>query len=932
MATHPKNNTTQAVKQRILLMALLPGIVISLIMGSLYLWTRFSELEHQLLEKAQSNSARLSTFIDFALTDGDLQQVQELSSLALEDRDVRAISLLDEHGRKIIHAGPRLSVAEELQKFPTVQTLVSGDESLLITSPLYRLESNNSRIIGWLRVEYSYAPTSLKKYRSLVFSALLVLLGLGAGTLFCLKLGHSILHPLEQMMNRLAAISSGKIHQRLETNPTSLLYELESTINTMLNSVEQASDAMRKSVEQTTEELQETLETIEIQNVELDLARKEALEASRSKSEFLANMSHEIRTPLNGIIGYTSLMLEGELKPQQREYLITIEKSAQGLMSMLNDILDFSRLEAGKLELDNSRLNLHSVIDDVLSIMAPAACHKSLELVSFIYNDTPADIMGDRQRLSQILINLVSNAIKFTNHGSVAVRVMLEQKDDNGFMTLKFTVTDTGTGMTPGQHSKLFKAFSQADSSRSRKAGGTGLGLAISKSLVEQMHGEIGLDSDLGRGSRFWFTIRSHAADTKTAKPTPTASKRSVLLYEPLELSRLAITHQLERLNCHVDPLGHRQDVARHLKSNRFDLIILSQEGRSLTSVLTEAAELSQNTPVMVLTTTSSTDEHPDVLPDKVSTLSKPVGQQRLSDALADIDSGKGFKRNLNRQNSPQTKQSILVVDDNPVNVKLLKTMLTNMGQSVKTASSGFEAIELCQSTLFDLVLMDVQMPGMDGIETTRQIRAMEHTGSSLPIIAVTAHALPDEKKLILQSGLNDYMTKPVNARLLANMVSHWTSQPVQNKPIPGESQPAGNQTTGSVSRNDPVDRERSIQLAGGNAALADEMLDMLVKGLDNDLETLQRHARHNYHKGLLERVHRLHGSCRYCGVPELEKSCYQLESLLKQDRQIDTSNIQAQLKHLFSAIQHLQHWYLKHSDSKNKSMESCLPLQAVDG
>ena len=410
----------------------------------------------------------------------------------------------------------------------------------------------------------------------------------------------------------------------------------------------------------------------------------------------------------------------------------------------------------------------------------------------------------------------------------------------------------------------------------------------------------------------------------------------SVLLYEPLELSQLAITHQLEQLNCQVDPVQNRHTLTKHLESGNHNLILISQEDRPLKSVLSEATELSHSAPVLVLTIARSTDEYPDLLPAKVWTLSKPVSLLKLSDALSSIVAGKPNNRHQSYHQVLKQQRSILVVDDNPVNVKLLKTMLENIGQEVETASSGFEAIERCQRSQFDLILMDVQMPGLDGIEATRIIRDMDTVCPSLPIIAVTAHALPDERKLILQSGMNDYMTKPVNLRQLSNTVSHWTNHLVTNKPIQNnlssdnrllieQSDYSGRTKDEGINENSPVDRERSIQLAGGNPDLADEMLHMLIAGLDEDLKVIKRHKSIRYYKGMLERVHRLHGSSRYCGVPELQESCFQLESRLKQSDQTQLLNIEEELNNLYTAIYNLQAWYKPQPNETREASETAL-------
>src|SRR5690606_13867888 len=321
-------------------------------------------------------------------------------------------------------------------------------------------------------------------------------------------------------------------------------------------------------------------ETIEIQNIELDLARKEALEASRIKSEFLANMSHEIRTPLNGILGFTHLLQKSDLTPRQQDYLATIEKSADSLLGIINEILDFSKIEAGKLVLESVPFNLRDLIEDTLTILGPAAHAKQLELVSLVYRDTPLSLVGDPLRLKQVLTNLVSNAIKFTNEGTVVVRAMVEDERSDRAQ-LRISVQDTGIGLTDQDLRALFQAFSQADNSISRQPGGTGLGLVISKRLIEQMGGEIGVDSIPEEGSEFWVSLSlPKARDDAEDLPRAALLGRRVGLLEQHPLARQALQHQLEACGLAVlsfDSLDQLQDavVAARASEQPIEIAVL---------------------------------------------------------------------------------------------------------------------------------------------------------------------------------------------------------------------------------------------------------------------------------------------------------------------------------------------------------------------
>src|SRR5690606_30019243 len=457
-----------------------------------------------------------------ALEQNDIKKLERIARQALEHPDVRAAGFLDTERALLAHAGPSM-----LNPPPTGQpgvSLLSGPDATRFLLPVYdqHLVLSDSpdaerelELLGWVEMELSHQGTLLSGYRSLFASLLLIAGGLAVTALLALRMSRSINGPLREIKAGVALLKDGHLETRLPPLGSHEMDELAAGINRMAQALQNAQEELQHSIEQATEDVRQNLETIEIQNIELDFARKEALEASRIKSEFLANMSHEIRTPLNGILGFTNLLQKSELSPRQQDYLTTIEKSAEILLTIINDILDFSKIEAGKLILDRVPFPLRDIVEEVMVMLAPAAHAKNLDLVPLVYNDVPDNIMGDPLRVKQVITNLVNNAIKFTQTGEVVLRASLEDEDtEHNRVTLRLSITDSGVGLSRAQQQSLFNAFSQADASTARQYGGTGLGLAISKRLVEEMGGKIGLESELGKGSTFWFTLTPELSST----------------------------------------------------------------------------------------------------------------------------------------------------------------------------------------------------------------------------------------------------------------------------------------------------------------------------------------------------------------------------------------------------------------------------------
>jgi two-component system, NarL family, sensor histidine kinase BarA len=884
------------IKGRVLMLTLLPTSLLALVLGGYFTWVQLSGLQGQLLQRGQMIIEQLAPLAAPALHAGDSEVLQRIASQALDQPDVRAVSFLAAERNTLAHAGPSMlnpSPATGEQQ-PAQNSSQNATRFLL---PVYQQHLSltgkataepGTRLLGWVELELSHHSTLLSGYRSLLASLLLIAAGLMVTALLAVRMSRTINDPLRQIKQSVAQLKDGDLETRLPPLGSHELDELASGINRMAESLQNAQEELQHSVDQATEDVRQNLETIEIQNIELDLARKEALEASRIKSEFLANMSHEIRTPLNGILGFTNLLQKSELTPRQQDYLGTIEKSADSLLAIINEILDFSKIEAGKLVLENIPFNLRDLLQDTLTILAPAAHAKQLELLSLVYRDTPLSLIGDPLRLKQVLTNLVSNAIKFTRAGTIVIRAMLEDESADRAQ-LRISVQDTGIGLSDEDLRELFQAFSQADNSLSRQAGGTGLGLVISKRLIEQMGGEIGVDSTPEEGSEFWITLSlPKARDDAEDLPRPPLLGRRAAALEHHDLARQALQHQLEDCGLLVSGFDNLDSLlasvaeARH-SAQPFELAILGVSTQTLPPErldqrIWELERLACKTLLLCPTTEQSL--YHSLLPDAYSQLqAKPACTRKLQRGLAELVSPRQ-SRSENQQSAPSRPPLILCVDDNPANLLLVQTLLDDMGAHVSIANSGYEAVEKAAEQTFDLIFMDVQMPGMDGRQATEAIRQQENERNQgpVPIVALTAHALANEKRALLQSGLDDYLTKPISERQLAQVVLKWTGLALRNQ--------SSEHTGISATHNNlsVLDADEGLRLAAGKADLAADMLSMLLAGLPGDRQAIRQARDSGERNSLIERVHRLHGATRYCGVPQLRAACQRSETLLKQN------------------------------------------------
>ncbi len=895
--------TRYGLRARVITLTLAPTLIIGLALSAFFSFNRYHDLENQVINAGSNIIEPLAIASEEALRNQSRESVRRIISYAhrKNSKFVRSIAVFDGKHQLFVtsnfHPDFESLTFNKSQPIPTLGTAEMKDNStLILRTPILaesRLVDGSANVetlpvLGYIAIELDLSSLRLQQYQE-IFSAILVLaLGLILSSVFALRLMHDVTRPITHMKTMLDRIRRGHLDVRIEGKMHGELDELKKGINAMAASLSEYHGEMQHSIDQATSDLRETLEQLEIQNVELDIAKKRAQEAARVKSEFLANMSHELRTPLNGVIGFTRQMLKTQLSNSQKDYLQTIEKSANNLLSIINDILDFSKLEAGKLALENIPFEFEQNLEEVVDLLATSAHEKGLEITLKVDPKIPVGLVGDPLRIQQVLTNLVGNSIKFTERGNIDISVELRAMRDDT-VELQFTVRDTGIGISERQQSQLFQAFSQADASISRRYGGTGLGLVITQKIVGQMGGEISLTSRLHQGSTFWFNVRLGKTEIPINdwfNPERLAGNE-VLLIESNMHSATLIQQTLKNVDAHVTYVNELPEFTQ-----MYDYVIYNFSPTTETRLEVVEPEVRRTldfAPNVIIGMPSTELAMIDYLMKNypVKCINKPLSRKKLLQAMLDLtpvelDSPGLIITNTHVEKLPL---KVMAVDDNPANLKLITALLAERVDSVVSCTNGQNAVEEALKQKFDIILMDIQMPHMDGVTACQEIKR-HSLNTDTPIIAVTAHAMLGERERLLKEGMDDYLTKPIEEHVLQQLLVQWNPHSTNIQPEPLNPISADIPVPLQNSQSQPlavIDWNMALKQAANKQDLAEDMLKMLVDSIPELIQLSEDAINQQVGQDtLLHQIHKLHGSCSYCGVPRLKNICAVIEQALR--------------------------------------------------
>ncbi len=864
-----------------------------------------------------------------ALMFADRQQAQQtLATLAAEDDILQAV-LYDSDGRLLArYSAPRLpagqAAPDQLAALPRGAAVYSERSGLPWAPALrvYRVLRDGDAASGVVLLESSQLRMWLDILKNLGAAIAAAALSFMMALLTAARFKGSIAEPVSQLIAAAQHVSRGHATPRIVHQRNDELGALINSFNDMLAQVEGRDAALAQYRDQLERQ-------VGMRTEQLEKAKNAAEAASQAKSAFLATMSHEIRTPMNGVLGMTELLLASSLTEQQRHYTSMVKRSGEHLLVIINDILDFSKIEAGKLTVEYIQFSFRDLLDDIDNVFSPQAHAKGLTLELDIAHHIPLSVCGDPNRLRQVMFNLLGNAIKFTDRGQITLKVAVTQEDAQA-VGLRFEVHDTGIGVSAEARARIFDSFSQADGSTTRKHGGTGLGLAISKQLVELMGGAIGVDHALTQGSIFWFAVNFDKRRVDIDDPSTATEGIRALIVDEHPASRAALERQLAawRISCaHAGATGVlpqlRQAAAR---GHGYQVVLLDMEqprtsGLALAAAIRADATLASAPPRLLLFSSerNAADEVQRRAAGVAFQLIKPPRTCDLFDAIIAPLRGRDVRpaaepvaeaaprpapapreapalpaalasaappvSTLSAGARRRKRRKVLLAEDNPVNVEVASAMLEGLGLDVSRACNGEEALHSVQADDFDLILMDCQMPVMDGFAATNEIRRHEQQhgrARSLPIIAITANALQGDRESCLAAGMDDYLSKPFTQQALGQTLSRWISLPRVAPPAPAEPPPAPLPPPlqdEHIINLPALDHIRALSPVNGDALL-ERVLNAFLSDTPAHLQTMRQAIAAGDAGQLRKSAHSLKSSAANVGAEALARYSKELEQL----------------------------------------------------
>lgn len=860
-------------------MGFLPILCLNIAMGIFFIHSQIETLRQQMHDQARTSSQQLSLLASKLIRSDQMELLTYNAKLAIETPGLRSVRILDANYKELVQVGPR-STAQQRPNSPTLTVSPEQDSKLLSLQQAILSDDNQTAeptTLGWVAISFSTHAFEVERYKTLLVATiaftLALLLSVGLASYINYRLRTEFRH-LRKVIKRL---SFGEKNLHAELSGYDELNDIAEAINQLTNAHEQELIQLQQDVEEANTDLRDTLETVEIQNIELDLARREALNASKTKSEFLANTSHELRTPLNGILGFSNILLKSNLTAQQLESVNIIKNSSNNLLSIINDILDFSKLESGKLTFDKTPFALRETLEETIAILAPEAHQKDLELLLFIDENTPEYLLSDPLRLKQVFTNLLNNAIKFTPSGNIQIKVVCNDIA-GGKTDLSIQFCDTGIGLSGDQQKQIFKDFIQADTSTTRQYGGTGLGLVIARRIIENMGGEIGVSSQVGEGSVFWVNLKLPIINNAApARNFNELAGKTVAYFDPNPLHAKSLAQMLKRweITC-----IHCEDFKELVSNPDFVLICSDNENFPSTS-------LPVDIPVIYVVSYNFKINSDDTR----CYISKPISQLTLFDALA-----KGKPETQPRPPVQFPHINVLAVDDTASNLQLLRSFLADLHINVHTAKNGIEAVNQCKKFVYDLILMDLQMPLLDGVGASTQIKR-EGFNRQTPIVALSAYTAPSNPQELRDAGIADYMSKPISEDRLISTIQKYCSNPAA-------------QTTSTEIGSRPVDVSECLARTKNDTELAKSMLTMLFETLASDKIAIATAYKEQNLETLEEHIHSLKGACSYTGTPHLKQILVSVEDQLAIEKNLPDGFL---FESLLEAMENLLEWRESH-------------------